>query len=107
VLYQLYWLLVLLLLIFLAVLYLDLGGMTLTPGVYKFASSGFNSGHLILDAQGDPDAVWVFQAGSTIIFNGGSTMSFKDDIGSCSYVYWQVGSSATFEISSQAIGNVH
>ena len=45
----------------------DLGGLTLTPGVYRSASSLALTGELTLDAQGDPSAVFVFQAGSTLI----------------------------------------
>src|SRR5688500_13231227 len=44
----------------------DLGGMTLAPGVYCFASSAAVTGLLQLDAQGNPGAVWVFQIGSTL-----------------------------------------
>lgn len=45
----------------------DLGGMTLTPAVYFFSSSAFITGILTLDAQGNPDAMFVFQTGSTLI----------------------------------------
>ena len=44
----------------------DLGGQTLTGGVYNSATSMGLTGALTLDGQGDPDAVWVFQAGSTL-----------------------------------------
>ena len=44
----------------------DLGGLTLTSGVYKSASSLGLTGALTLDAQGNPNAVFVFQAGSTL-----------------------------------------
>ena len=44
----------------------DLGGTTLTPGVYCSASSMGLTGTLTLDAQGDPNAVWVFKMGSTL-----------------------------------------
>ena len=42
----------------------DLGGTTLTPGVYCFASTAQLTGTLTLDAQGNPGAVWVFEIGS-------------------------------------------
>ena len=49
----------------------DLGGRTLTPGVYGSASSLGLTGTVTLDAQGDPNAVFVFQAGSTLITASG------------------------------------
>ncbi len=52
----------------------DLGGMTLAPGVYFFASSAGLTGTLTLDAQGDPLAVWVFQIGSTLTTSAGSAV---------------------------------
>src|SRR5881398_1057174 len=45
----------------------DLGGLTLTSGVYNDPSSFAITGTLTLDAQGDPNAVWIFQAGSTLV----------------------------------------
>lgn len=45
----------------------DLGGMTLTTGVFNSPSSLAITGTLTLDAQGDPNAVFIFQAGSTLI----------------------------------------
>ena len=72
----------------------DLGGMTLVPGVYCFASSAGLTGILTLDAQGDPNAVFVFQIGSTLTTAGGSTISLTNSAQSC-HVFWQIGSSAT------------
>lgn len=45
----------------------NLGGLTLTSGVYHFSSSAFLTGTLTLDAQGNNNAFWVFQIGSTLI----------------------------------------
>src|SRR5690606_35773700 len=42
----------------------DLGGMTLTAGVYCFSSSAQLTGTLTLDAQGDPAALFIFKTGS-------------------------------------------
>ena len=41
----------------------DLGGLTLTTGVYSFSTSAQLTGTLTLDAQGDPNAVFIFQIG--------------------------------------------
>ena len=74
----------------------DLGTLTLPllPGVYCFNSSAQLTGELTLDAQGDPDAVWVFQIPSTLTTESGSSVTMLNDGQSCN-VWWQVGSSAT------------
>lgn len=78
----------------------ELGGLTLAPGVYKSNSGTFNisNGNLTLDAQGDPNAVWVFQtaAGLTVGIAGPTGAKSVNLINgaSASKVFWQVGSSA-------------
>jgi Ice-binding-like len=81
----------------------DLGGLTLTPGVYNGSSSLFLTGDLILDAQGDPNAVWVFQAASTLITASNSTVTVIGGA-DASRVFWQVGSSATLGTGSDFSG---
>src|SRR6202140_4132626 len=44
----------------------DLGGLTLTPGVYCFSTSAQLTGKLNLDAQGNPNALFIFKIGSTL-----------------------------------------
>ncbi|KAK0941445.1 hypothetical protein LTR29_006979 [Friedmanniomyces endolithicus] len=73
----------------------DLGGMVLGPGVYNFASSGQLTGILTLDAQGNSNAVFVFQFGSTITTATAASVVLINGAQACN-VYWQVGSSATF-----------
>src|SRR4029079_5966203 len=53
----------------------DLGGLTLTPGVYCFSSSAQLTGILTLNALGNPNAVWVFQTGSTLTTAGSVLMT--------------------------------
>ena len=53
----------------------DLGGLTLVPGVYCFSSSAQLTGALTLDAEGDPNAVWVFQIGSTLTTASNSSVA--------------------------------
>ncbi len=81
----------------------DLGGTTLAPGVYCSASSIGVTGTLTLNGLGDPNAFWVFQAGSglttagdIVLINGAQAKN----------VYWQVGSSATIGTASQWKGNI-
>lgn len=83
----------------------DLAGMTLVPGIYSGGALG-NTGSLSLDAEGDPDAVWIFQASSSLITNSGSTISFVNGVGSACNVFWQVTSSATLGSNSVFIGTV-
>jgi serine protease AprX len=83
----------------------DLGGLTLTPGVYKNASSLALTGALTLDAQGDPDAVFVFQAGSTLTTAAASQVRLVNGAQPCN-VFWKVGSSATLGTGTVLAGNI-
>lgn len=85
----------------------DLAGRTLLAGTYAAAAGTLaNSGNVILDAQGDPTAVFVFQAASTAITSVGSTMTLANGAQACN-VYWRVGSSATIGVNSTFIGHVY
>lgn len=83
----------------------DLGGLTLTSGVYKSGSSLGLTGTLTLDAQGNPNAVFVFQAGSALTTASGSHVALINGADACN-VYWQIGSSATLGTSSVFTGNL-
>jgi hypothetical protein len=86
----------------------DQGGKTLAPGIYKSTSTlSIQNGDLTLDAQGDANAVWIFQvasafttiggAGGNIILTGGAQAK---------NIYWQVGSSATIGDYTSFKGNI-
>jgi Ice-binding-like len=83
----------------------DLAGRSLTPGVYTSAGSLGLSGDLTLDARGDPNAVFVFQAGSTLTAGSASRVLLIGGAQPCN-VFWQVGSSATIGTSSAFAGNI-
>lgn len=83
----------------------DLGGMTLTPGVYFFASSAQLTGTLTLNNLGNPNALFVFQIGSTLTTASNSSVIFSNSV-TDSNVYWQVGSSATLGTSTSFQGNI-
>jgi hypothetical protein len=83
----------------------DLGGLTLTPGVYCFASSAQLTGHLTLNAQGDPNALFLFKIGSTLTTAANSDVSFSNGDGGRN-VDWQVGSSATLGSGTVFAGNI-
>ena len=79
----------------------QLGNRTLAPGVYKSAPGSFaiQSGDLVLDGRGDPNAVWVFQMASTLTV-GGPGAAFPQSVilvngAQAKNVFWQVGSHAT------------
>jgi hypothetical protein len=83
----------------------DLGGRTLTPGVYFFASSAQLTGALTLDAQGNPNANFVFQIGSTLTTASASSVNVIKG-SSLSGVFWEVGSSATLGTGTVFEGNI-
>ncbi len=83
----------------------DLGGLTLTPGVYCFSSSAGLTGTLTLNAQGTAGAVWVFQIGTTLTTASGSSVVLINGAQPCN-VFWQVGSSATLGTGSNFTGNI-
>ncbi len=83
----------------------DLAGQTLVPGVYCFSSSVENTGVLTLNAGGDPNAVWVFKMGSTLITGPDSSVVVINGGQDCN-VFWQVGSSATLDTTTNFVGNI-
>ena len=85
----------------------DLGGRTLTQGVYRtgaVASLGL-TGRVTLDAQGDPRAVFIFQIPTTLITATDSSVRLINGAQACN-VFWQVGSSATLGTRTAFQGNV-
>jgi hypothetical protein len=83
----------------------DLGGLTLTKGVYNFASSAQLTGPLIINFQGLDNVFVVFQIGSTLTTASGSSVSVIN-AGANDGLYWDVGSSATLGTSTSFIGNI-
>jgi len=83
----------------------DLGGMVLTHGVYCFSSSAGLTGTLTLDGEGDPNAVFIFQIGSTLTTASASRVNFVNSAQSCLAI-WQVGSSATLGTTTAFGGSI-
>jgi hypothetical protein len=84
----------------------ELGGTTRTPGVYDSAAGTFGiTGTLTLDAQGDPNAVFIFQAASTLITASASNVALVNGA-QASNVFWVVGSSATLGTGSAVQGSI-
>jgi hypothetical protein len=72
----------------------DLGGQTLTPGVYKSTQDLGLTGTLTLDGQNDPNAVFIFQGAQGLKTASTSKVNLINGASSCN-VFWQVTSSAT------------
>src|ERR1035437_2290275 len=84
----------------------ELGGTTLPSGVYTSAAGTFTiTGTLTLDGGGDPNAVFIFQAASTLITASSSNVVLINGAQACN-CFWQVGSSATLGTSSNLLGTV-
>ena len=83
----------------------DLGGRTLAPGVYCVASSMAVTGTVTLDGQGNANAVWVFQMGSTLTTGTSANIALIGGA-QAKNVWWQVGSSATLGTGTTFRGNI-
>src|SRR5438105_4596449 len=82
----------------------ELGGLTLTPGVYNSATLQI-TGTLTLDTLGDPAAVFIFQSGATLVTASNSAVVVLNGGTACN-VFWQLTSSATLGTGSHLIGSV-
>jgi hypothetical protein len=84
----------------------NLGGQTLIPGLYKSTSSlEISSGDLTLDAQGDANAVFIFQIASTLTTTSDRKI-FLTGNAKAANVFWQVGTSATLGTISVFKGTI-
>jgi uncharacterized repeat protein (TIGR02543 family) len=88
----------------------QLGGLTLTPGLYSNSSTSGISGTgsnaiLTLDAGGNADAVWIFQIGSTLTTDPGTSIVLAGDA-KAKNIFWIVGTSATLGTTSKFSGNI-
>jgi hypothetical protein len=84
----------------------NLGGLTLVPGLYYSATSmEISSGDLTLDGQGDANAVFIFQMGSTLVTTADRQVILTGSARAAN-IFWQVGSSATLGTNSLFKGNI-
>ena len=83
----------------------DLGGLTLTPGVYHFDTTAQLTGILRLDAQGNPAATFVFQIGSTLTTASASSIVLVNGAQGAN-ISWNVGSSATLGSTTDFAGRI-
>jgi len=83
----------------------DIGGTTITPGVWKAPVSLAITGNVTLDGQNNPNSVFIFQMASTLTTSTGSSVTLINNANACN-VFWQVGSSATIQTTSNFSGIV-
>jgi hypothetical protein len=84
----------------------NIGGLTLTPGLYKSTSSlALSSGDLTFDARGNANAVFIIQIASTLTVTSGRKVLLSGGA-LASNIFWQVGSSATFGTTSSFKGTI-
>lgn len=84
----------------------NIGGLTLTPGLYKSTSSlAISSGDVTFDARGNANAVFILQIASTLTTTSGRKVILSGGA-SASNIFWQVGTSATFGTTSVMKGTV-
>jgi hypothetical protein len=85
----------------------DLGGVTLTPGVYTYTatSAPWTAGTLTLNALGNPSAQWVFQVGTSLTTPANATVSLVNGA-SANNVFWQIGSSLILDANNNFAGNI-
>lgn len=86
----------------------QLGGQSLVPGVYAFghaATANVTATPLVLNGQGNTNAVFVFQASSDLVTGANSVVELENGAQACN-VFWQVGSSATLGTGSTFVGTI-
>ncbi len=83
----------------------DLGGLKLAPGTYRYNAAALMTGALTLDAEGDPNAEFVFQIGSQLTTESASSVLLVNGASPCN-VYWQVGSSAVLGTTTSFQGTL-
>ena len=86
----------------------ELGGLTLPPGIYKSNGGTFNitNGNLTLDAQGNPNAIFVFQCASALTVGDAAPSSVVLINGALAKnIYWYVGSAAVINYAGGGVMN--
>jgi hypothetical protein len=83
----------------------DLGERKLGPGIYRYNAAALLTGALTLDAEGDPNAQFVFKIGSQLTTESASSVLLVNGASPCN-VYWQVGSSADIGTTTAFQGNL-
>jgi Ice-binding-like len=84
----------------------NIGGLRLTPGLYKSTGSlEISSGDLTFDAKGNANAVFIIQIASTLNTTSGRKIILSG-AAKASNIFWQVGTSATLGTTSVFKGTI-
>jgi len=83
----------------------DLGGLTLTPGVYRFTSNAQLTGTLTLNGEGQANPTFIFQMEAELTTASGSSVVFENGASGCA-LYWQITSEATLGSTTSFQGNL-
>lgn len=84
----------------------NIGGLTLTPGLYKSTGSlEISSGDVTFDALGNANAVFIIQIASSFTTTSGRKV-FLAGGAKAANIFWQVGTSATFGTTSVMKGTI-
>lgn len=84
----------------------NIGGLTLTPGLYKSSGSlEISSGDLTFDAKGNANAVFIIQIASTLTVHSDRKVILAGGA-KASRIFWQVGTSATLGTTSVMKGTI-
>jgi type VI secretion system secreted protein VgrG len=88
----------------------NLGGLTLTPGVYKFTNAAQLTGALTLDAENNVSASFVFQVGTTMTFDPASTVTIINvstlNVAAGNLLLWQVGTTVSIGAGAALTGSI-
>ena len=88
---------------------LDLGGMTLAPGVYCFTSSAgqISATTLTFDAQGDPNAVWIIQVATALtVMDNATAVVIGGPPSLACRIFWTTGTATTINGGAHFLGNI-
>ncbi len=83
----------------------DLGGLTLTPGLYKSSGTLAITGDLTLNAGGDANAVFIFQVATVLDTAPGAKVILSGNA-NANNIFWQVGSAATIGTTTSFKGTI-
>jgi hypothetical protein len=83
----------------------DLGNRILKAGAYRYNSDALLTGPLTLDAEGDPNAQFVFLVGSALTTESASSVNLINGASACN-VFWKVGTSADLGTTTKFVGNL-
>jgi len=84
---------------------IDLGGVTVNPGVNCFVTTAQLTGTVTMNGTGDPEDVFIFQIGTTLTTSNNAAVLLINGAKSTN-VFWQVGSSATIGVGAEMAGNI-